>query len=604
LELYAVSLDGNIRWHTPIQRKISSLYVDHSGGRIYAGTQTGELLILDEATGILASSIKLAAKHLMIHHADGEAIVISSEKSLYGLQPWAAGKRWEFPIAPAPNPVTYFKGIVAARTSDTQVSALDVHTGAVVWQVAGKHAPAVFTTKDSFYVIAEDGIKEYAVEAKAGVAAGEVWTELASALLSKGDIQEAENVADKVAREIDPDSVALHAVRARLYKANGNTPAAAAELGTFIRLVGPSSLAGQEALAQLKQDHGVMWYEPLEMRPIGDPVPAAGRLISIGRSGGAESQIIALTPDSGKQMWRVAATRFSDIVTDGSAERAWQVAGDGNDPAAVVLYALSLGTGERKEIARWTRPRPVTVAAIAYEHERIFIATVSPDLQRSRVAIAIDCFNSAGTRLWSKADEFAADLPEMQLPLGVFAPHGVYFAYSVGPDLWTLNVADGTVVHHHHEDSAIAPRLFRNAPPDADLIYYLTAKKEIAGYHPARGVVAFRVPIPDLNFNFFVREGVLYGTDTNSVFAFDLNQARMKWRLDIGRVSPLLKLFDEGPALGVVREDGRLLRIDQATGAVVTDRALPWTPSGFYVHQAIIYAFAGDGAAFAVKLAR
>src|SRR5207253_2957716 len=128
MELYAVSLDGRVQWHTPVQRKIETLRVD--GGRVYAAsTDTGELFVLDAASGAITASTKIAPKNLMIAYAGPDAVVSYSEKSVYGIDPLTGVQRWEYPVAFTSKEVMYFKGVVIARTSSTQLAVLEAETG-------------------------------------------------------------------------------------------------------------------------------------------------------------------------------------------------------------------------------------------------------------------------------------------------------------------------------------------------------------------------------------------------------------------------------------------------------------------------------------------
>jgi outer membrane protein assembly factor BamB len=603
LELYAVALDGGELWHTPLKRRIQSLREDR--GRVYAGMNTGELIILDAGSGAIAANQKIAPKDLVLDYADADIVIASGEKAVYGLDPATGAKRWEYSATFSPKEVMYFKGVVTAKTSATQLSALDAETGALLWQYAGKRAPGFIFTKDSFFIIEENGIKEYAID-KSDVQAvtnREILTELASALVSKGDLSRAEAFVSRVASEIDADYAPMRGVRARLEKARGNRRTAARELAAYAALIGPDSTAGEQAIAELKQSYGLLWFQRFDTPLAGPPIPAGNKLISVGRSRADRNQIVALNPPDGTTIWRQIPERFSDAVVDASTGRAWYLSSAGEDPTAVVLYGVAIDSGERKQLARWNRPAAVSLDAIAYAGERLFTVTVSPDLAARKLTVAIDCFTAAGEKLWNRTHETIANLIEMQLPLGVFAPQDDYLMYSLGQDVWIVAASDGAVVREHHENAVIMPRVLRSAQAGGDpgTVYFLTAEHEIIGYNITSGSVSFRAALPENTRTFLLRDRVLYATNGVSVFAFAVGSS-VKWRLNAQRDQRFLSLHESGAALWALRDDATLLQIDGSSGKILVEQALPWLPSGLHIAGNTVYAFTADRAGYALQL--
>src|SRR5689334_1837998 len=95
-----------------------------------------------------------------------------------------------------------------------------------VWYAYSFQSPGAIAAADSFFITEESGVKEYALAEAEGRHAStnrEVLTELANALLAKGDLAEAECVVAKVAREIDADYPPVRALRARIEKAKGDS---------------------------------------------------------------------------------------------------------------------------------------------------------------------------------------------------------------------------------------------------------------------------------------------------------------------------------------------------------------------------------------------
>ena len=302
---------------------------------------------------------------------------------------------------------------------------------------------------------------------------------------------------------------------------------------------------------------------------------------------------------AGTIVWRQSPERFSDVVIDPATERAWYISGDREDPSTIVLYSLSVQTGERHELARWNRPPSVILGGIAYAREQLFVLTVSPDITTRKVTVAINCFTAAGSTLWNRTNEYEADLIQMQAPLGVFAPVGEYLVYSIGQVLWTLSAADGTVVHEHRENAAIFPRLLRNS---SGTLYFITARQEIVGYDPAGDSVTLRAAIPENTITFVTRNGMLYATNGTSVFALDLGSSRIRWTLTADKNQRFLRVLESDEELWVLREDATLLRIDRSTGKKLGEQSTLWPPSGLHLSDGRLYAFTSSRAVYALQL--
>jgi outer membrane protein assembly factor BamB len=208
----------------------------------------------------------------------------------------------------------------------------------------------------------------------------------------------------------------------------------------------------------------LLWYQTFDSDLSGKPEMLDGKLISAGRSTGGSRQIVAMNPDDGAVLWRQPSERFVDVSTDPSTKRAWYVSGDAGDPAAVALYSLAVESGERKQLARWKRPAAVNLGAVAYARDRVFVLTVSTDVGRSTMTIAIDCVTSTGEKIWNREHQFTANLLQMHAPLELFRVQGDLLVYSIGQDVWSLNATDG-MEREHHEDPVSAGGLKRNDYP-------------------------------------------------------------------------------------------------------------------------------------------
>ena len=247
------------------------------------------------------------------------------------------------------------------------------------------------------FVIEESGLKEYAIERPPPQTIGnkEVLAELAGALAAKGNVQDATAFLEK-ARDLDPDYPQVRLLRSRLLH-DGR------ELAAYADLVGKDSQAGQQAQAELKRDYGLIWSNAPESAARGKPLLVDGKLIT-GWTLPDTRQVMAMNPESGEVLWRQPTERFSGVGGDPAAGRLWHVSGDDQDPKAVVLYSLSIANGERKELARFTRPLAVTSAAATFVRDRVCVLTVSPDIPAKNQLIVVDCFTPEGVRLSSESN--------------------------------------------------------------------------------------------------------------------------------------------------------------------------------------------------------
>lgn len=293
--------------------------------------------------------------------------------------------------------------------------------------------------------------------------------------------------------------------------------------------------------------------------------------------------------------WRQPAPRVADVVNDETG-RLWYVSGETGDAATLILYRVQAATGGRQEIARWKRPSDVTLVMIAYASGRLFVAALSQDLGAMRAGIGIDCFDAAsGTPLWRKSHELSGKA-DVVFPLGLFMPHGEGLVYSVGHDVFTIR-ADGTEIDRQHENDIILPNILRVSAPSGP-VHYVNDKRQIVTYDNERKELT-RKPGPELNSpRLVIRNGVLFGFNDSSAFAFDLATDSEKWRV-AGKFRTVADGEDHVLAL---REDNVLLRLDRETGKVIGEHPTLWRPSGFAVIRDRFYAFTADGLAYSIRL--
>src|SRR5205823_4210603 len=149
-----------------------------------------------------------------VDYAGRDLVIGSSASAIYG----AGRKHWEYASGFPAKTVKYFNGVVTARTSATQLTALDGETGDVLWQYTGEPLKeGLFAIQNSLLIVEQDSVKQYSLERPSkNLTNKAVLTEVAAALVDKGNLADAAFFVEKVAREIDPDYPALRMVRARL----------------------------------------------------------------------------------------------------------------------------------------------------------------------------------------------------------------------------------------------------------------------------------------------------------------------------------------------------------------------------------------------------
>ena len=633
-EIVAADLTPNapperrLRWKTAPQKDIRSLLVH--GSHLYANTEDGELLLADTKLGTPVVSKKLSSKPLDLDYAGDDIIVVSSDDAVMGLNPETGEKQWQYSSNVRTKPPVYFKGTVLVQTSGTtQLTALDADDGSVLWQFTGPLAGdsmldnfgiktlGVYLGDDSVFIVQPTRMHEYALDKKSekAVTNKEAMTELASALLNKGDIDEAARFADIVAKQADPNYPPLHYVRSKLAEARGKQPEALAELLTYADLVGRQSKPGQDIIANLKRDHGLLWTAEVGAS-FANATLADGKLI-----GWNEHQLIALDPANGKRVWSIAADGIGDYVYDPKSRRIFFGARS-RDSRTVQLYVADLEKGNRKELAKITLPNGGGRSlGLTYANDRLYVALARGDFQQTQnVSLHIFGFNAtSGAQLWERTfDESAIAVGVTGQSLGLFHPKGEFLVYSFGPDLWIVRGDDGTVFAHETADSVIVGRIGHADDPfvDPDLVYFGTFAHTVGGYSLSQKRVVVNAKIPDVTPQHsarvtLVRDNTYFGLDAGSVFALDLGRDtpdadRLKWRTDANRdgffmfIGPiqgsknLWALGNDAFSLGVV--------IDPAARQIVTQHQMLWIDSGDVWNGDRRYAFTADGLAFAMQL--
>lgn len=619
--LTAVDLNptaARVRWQKALQGNVRNFRV--YGSQIYASAQTGEFFVVDKTSGSIKFSKKVADRSLSIVYAGDDTVLATTNATIQAFDPKTGNKQWEYANLSG-NP-GYFKGVVLVRPSIQQIALLDAATGGVVWQYAGSPV-GVWVVDDSIFVLEANGVKEYALDRNAvqGITNKEAMTELASVLLSKGDLDEAARFADRVAREADPNYPPLRYVQAQLNKARGNAAGARRELLTYTDLVGRQSKAGQEIIAGLKRSDGLVWNAEVGGQFVVRPEIVDGKVLS-----GGETQVAALDAANGKTIWRQNVERLMDVLYVDQSKRVFYVHGQNNDPTVTHIYTIGIDGNGRKELVPRTAPSNVNGVFLAQANNRLFAATLSVDRQSGRATLNVAAFNAeSGVLLWEKNHVYApAEMAQIGVAFGLFYPRGDFLVYSSGKTMWVIQASDGSIYDEHREDAAIAAKRISkdSTTEDPDITHFVSGTNDVVAYRFSSKQVIFRTPVAAQDPAFSTCACLMLGTtlfnmDGSSIVAFDLapglNAAsRLKWRLAPAPGQQFSRLSIIGDSLGAVRAsagvagtlaaDATFLRVDPASGKILNEVEPLWAPITANADAKRFYAFTPDGMAYAMDM--
>src|SRR5439155_6431283 len=131
-----------------------------------------------------------------------------------------------------------------------------------------------------------------------------------------------------------------------------NDPESKRELLTYLDLVGRQSKAGQDVIAELKRNRGLIWNTELGA-PLSRALLIEGKLI-----GNNDKQVVALDKN-GKVLWRQNGEHILDKVYDSKTRRLFYASAQNRDPKTIQLFVTDIERGDRKEFARITSPLDV-----------------------------------------------------------------------------------------------------------------------------------------------------------------------------------------------------------------------------------------------------
>ncbi len=621
-ELQAIDLNPvtpanrRLRWKTPLQVKIGSLLVH--GTQVYASGENGDFLIIDKAAGSIRTSKKVVDTNLYLSDVDDEVVLANTNATVFAFDPKTGNKLWDH--ASVGGEVRHLKGVVLITPVIRQFAALDVVTGNILWQNTGNPVNT-WVDGDSLFVLEQGGVKEYAFDRTAaqGITNKEAMTELASVLVSKGDVDEASRFADRVAKESDPNYPPLRYVQARIQQARGNANAALRELVIYTNLAGRQSKAGQDVVTELKQKNGLIWQAETGAGISSICCVDNGKIIGLGDSG-----VAAVDAANGKLLWRQRAERLLDAFVDDTSKRVFYAYRDATDPKVVHVYVIGIDGVNRKEFIRLTTPYEAGLLNLAQAGNRLFVATAWRELQSGKITLRITAFTGdSGTRVWERIHEYGAqDANQIQVTLGLFYPRSNFLVYSQGRDMWVVQGEDGAVYAEDHENAPIRPKRIsvQGTGVDPDTTFFAVGGTEVVAYRLSTKQVISRVKMPAQDARFATNAGAargttIFGLDGSSIIAVDVGAGveeskRLQWRAIpkqgeryTGYSIPTA--LEKTSFIALRRDDAQNLtfvEIDINTGKVLREFQPLWAPNNVRVVNNSLYVFTPDGLAYSMKL--
>lgn len=606
----AARTEARLLWQVPMESQPSAFQWDGEG--LYVGTQPGEVLLFDARTGSQRGAITLPEKEVALAETGKGVVVATTASAVYALDSATGRKKWEYPDKFTNKEARYFKGAVIFRTSMRDVVCLDAETGSMLWQHSGGRMPGIHVLGETLFISDDDGVKEYSTERLpvAGIADKEVYTELARTALLRGEPKEAQVHAQKVLSDIDANYAPAHLVLGRAFQEQRDGTGAAREFAAFLNLEGPESRLAHEVIADLRKNHGLLWYSDAEA-PLSAAYELAGKLINHQGVSGEAVKIYAFDRASGRAVWKHAGERFLKSAPDFEHKRVLYVTGRRENPQTLDLFAVNADTGERRKITTLTLPQQANAADIAYTDGVVVVNGVRLDFQGQKVGLQIRAVNAeSGKTIWEKAFE-----QSLTNPPGLFFGRGQRFIFSTDKDLWIFKPTDGSVLVHEKEAGAIvgSPFAWQQEVP-SDTLYYATTDQKMAAFDLAQRRILWHSKIGGLSSQTVIstsgiRNGVLYDWDQNFVFAVRLAETADKsadlpllWKLDAGSGKTFRQMDLAGGRVFALRSDNTLLELDPATGKVLSERPLLWEAFTTHVAQDAVYVFSSTGRAYALSI--
>jgi outer membrane protein assembly factor BamB/TolB-like protein len=597
-----ITADKRLRWRTPLARMPRTFV--QAGNTLFAGNESGELVLLDAEKGSIRSTVKLSSKSLSVNFVNEAVAIASSAEGVFGLDPVTGAKKWMFASRYGYKEPFYFKGVVVLRSGERELSVLDADTGNSLWQYSGKQMPFVHTTEEALFIAEEGGVKEYSVErtSAAGLTEKEVVTELARAYLEKGSTQEAAAQVARVLRDMDRDYAPARYLQGRILKAQGKNTAAAREFITYLNLEGAASTRARDTLAELTREFGLLWRTELN-GDLGSPRLVQDKLVTIGPVVGEDPEVVALESTTGRVAWRHAGQRFVMADVQADSGQLYYATGRHDDPRVADVFSVIPATGERRAIATLTHSKPIDAVDLRLAGPNLYLMLIAADVASPKQSIRIVSIRTADGQIqWERSEEldrtktggFIQALPDR-------------LVYSFGREVSARNAQTGDLLTFLVEPEQVlakmAPRM-----PDAspEWVFWTTADRKIVAYNLARKQVAWRFEVPDQPPQWrpcaCVISGLtLYEADKDSVVAVDAGPdvqpgQRIKWRTKSPDGTRFEGVILRGGRVFAYLDDNTLLELDPGSGQVRHQYPFLWAPSSTEIIGDTAYIFASDAA--------
>ncbi len=568
---------------TPAKQRLTSARVD--GDRAYVGTETGDCIVVDARTGAVIATEPVTSGTLNIEFAAGNTIVASSASEVFGLFP-SGKKQWSFPANYPFRALNGFKDMVAVNVSANEVVGLDGSSGKMVWRHTSTGSTFVLATtgRDAHAVVDDLGVREYVIEKNLSATDLEILTDLASAYLAIGDADNASAILDKAAG-IEPNFPSIHLVRSRLlHSAN--------ELATYANLVGRGSLAGREALAELKKTYNLSWTAEIAAAPAGPQLMVAGKALIVQRSNG----FVGLNAVDGSSRFSQPVARLLDAVAPVTDDlHVWYVGGAPGDPKGLVLYSLDLRSGEARELKRWQYEFAVGETIIVHAGNQACVGAFGADGPAQRLSVGVRCMNdTTGELLWEKTHEAPANPMELLRPVGLFVALKDSLVYSFQQQVFVVG-AGGTITANYAEKARIGRNVWKEPPADG-LVRYSNTLRELVTIDPVTKGSMPQGPLRLATSQLLVRDGVLFAVGEPQLLRVDLKSGE---RLEVP--GAFLDVLSTATRVFARRNDNVVLELDPRTLKVLATHELMWVPATWVVTDAGIYGVTTDGLVFATR---
>ena len=542
--LYALDPDdGSVLWRVPTtgENRTAAAVAE---GVLAAGSDAGELLLVDLATGTARARVDLGSPVAGVAAAGGDLFVATDGGFLYrlsvdGRERWRRHLGSRLGVAPLPH-----DGVVYQGTGDGRLVALDAADGEALWTFAARDAVGATPGRaDGTLLVGSLDHALYAVDAVSGT---ELWRYATGGwVVTQPLVVEGRVVfsgLDGVVRSLPLDRPAAPQAetdwpdpgRPRLTAAQRGAP----RLLWRTEVEQPKRLAAGEGRLLVGTATGVVAFEPATGRRLwrfatgagveAKPLVAEGRVVF----GTTEGDAVALDARDGRRLWR----HDLEAGTTSGAVAAGGVVYLGDDKGR--LHALELASG--RELWRAGTGHFVNGSALVLP-DRVLIGSCDEHVW------AFDRFD--GGLLWkSHAGECVVSDGVRYGRLAIYGSYaGDVLALDVGTGgrVWTFTTAGRHIWYR--------PLLA------GDALFVASGDYRVYALRAATGEELWRFQTGNRALTEIARhEGtILFGSHDRRLYAVDRESGAERWRLETTRPVSFLEVV--GDSLYFVADDRYLL---------------------------------------------